>query len=87
MQLWRMRPDGGAPEQLTNDAYNNWFPHISPDGKWIVFLSFMQDVKPDDLSVLQACVPAADAASGGKPQCWLTCMAGRVPSIRLLVTG
>ena len=28
------------PEQVTNDEYNNWFPHLSPDGKWIVFLSF-----------------------------------------------
>ena len=27
-------------EQVTNDACNNWFPHLSPDGKWIVFISF-----------------------------------------------
>lgn len=48
MQLYRMKPDGTGQEQLTNDDYNNWFAHISPDGKWIVFLSFMKDVKPDD---------------------------------------
>ena len=48
MQLWRMKPDGSAQEQLTNDGYNNWFPHVSPDGKWIAFLSFDRDVKPDD---------------------------------------
>jgi Tol biopolymer transport system component len=35
MQLWRMKPDGTGREQLTFDKYNNWFPHISPDGKWI----------------------------------------------------
>ena len=48
MQLWRMKPDGSLQEQVTNDEYNNWFPHISPDGKWIVFLSFLKDVKPED---------------------------------------
>ena len=48
MQLWRMKADGSQPEQVTKDEYNDWFPHISPDGKWIVFLSFLKDVKPDD---------------------------------------
>lgn len=48
MQIWRMKPDGSEAEQLTNDEFNNWFPHVSPDGKWIAFLSFMNDVKPDD---------------------------------------
>ncbi len=48
MQLWRMKPDGTGQEQVTNDEFNNWFPHISPDGKWIVFVSFGNDVKPED---------------------------------------
>jgi len=48
MQLWRMRADGSVPEQLTSDQYNNWFPHLSPDGQWIAFLSFMKDVAPGD---------------------------------------
>ena len=43
MQLWRMRADGSQPEQLTNDAYSNWFPHPSPDGRWVVFISYFQD--------------------------------------------
>ena len=42
MQIWRMKPDGTDPEQVTNDEFNNWFPHISPDGKWIAFISFPQ---------------------------------------------
>ncbi len=38
-------PDGAGPndakaEQVTNDALEDWFPHISPNGKWMVFLSF-----------------------------------------------
>jgi TolB protein len=47
MQLWRMKPDGSAREQLTFDEYHNWFPHISPDGKWIAFISFPPDIQPD----------------------------------------
>jgi Tol biopolymer transport system component len=43
-----MKPDGSEQEQIANDGFNNWFPHISPDGKWIVFLSFGDDVRPDD---------------------------------------
>ncbi|HEX2967499.1 MAG TPA: hypothetical protein VHO46_00225 [Bacteroidales bacterium] len=44
MQLWRIKPDGSGREQLTFDDYNNWFPHISPDGKWILFISFPPDI-------------------------------------------
>ncbi len=45
MQLWRMKPDGTGKEQLTFDEYRNWFPHISPDGKWIAFISFPPDIE------------------------------------------
>jgi TolB protein len=48
MQIWRMKPDGKDPEPVTNDEYNNWFPHISPDGQWIAFVSFGKDVDPAD---------------------------------------
>jgi len=48
MQLWRMKPDGSGKEQLTFDEYHNWFPHISPDGKWIAFLSFPPHINADD---------------------------------------
>jgi Tol biopolymer transport system component len=48
MQIWRMKPDGSAKEQITFDEYNNWFPHISPDGKWMVMISFPPDIDPND---------------------------------------
>jgi len=48
MQIWRMKPDGTNPEQVTSDDYNNWFPHLSPDGQWIAMLSFGKDVSPSD---------------------------------------
>jgi TolB protein len=46
MQIWRMKPDGSNQEQITNDSLNNWFAHISPDGKWFVFLSFLPEETP-----------------------------------------
>ena len=33
-----------AQEQITFDEFNNWFPHISPDGKWMAFLSYGPEV-------------------------------------------
>jgi len=45
MQLWRMKPDGTNKEQLTFDEYNDWFPHISPDGKWIAYISFEPELE------------------------------------------
>lgn len=50
MEIWRMLSDGSRQEQVTRDGLglNNWFPHISPDGKHIVFLSYQSDVQPSD---------------------------------------
>jgi Tol biopolymer transport system component len=45
MQIWRMKPDGSDQEQITMDDYNNWFAHPSPNGRWIVFISYAKDVK------------------------------------------
>jgi len=46
MQIWRMRPDGSNQEQITNDEYDNWFAHISPDGKWFVYITFLPQETP-----------------------------------------
>ena len=60
MQIWRMHPDGSAMEQLTKDENNNWFAHPSPNGKWIVFLTYAPDVKghPADKDVMLRLMPA-----------------------------
>jgi Tol biopolymer transport system component len=44
MHIWRMKSDGSDQEQVTKDNWNNWFAHPSPDGKWLVFLSYEPDV-------------------------------------------
>jgi hypothetical protein len=39
MQIWRMRTDGSAAEQITADDCRNSSPHLSPDGKSLAFLA------------------------------------------------
>ena len=54
MHVWRMKADGTEQEQVTKDEYNDWFPHPSPDGKWLVFLSYEPDVEghPENKDVM-----------------------------------
>jgi dipeptidyl aminopeptidase/acylaminoacyl peptidase len=37
--LWLVPLNGGAPRQLTSDAASDTDPAVSPDGKWIAFVS------------------------------------------------
>ena len=49
MALWRANADGSNPVQLTHDpARRDWFPHLSPDGKWIAYVSFGDDIAVSD---------------------------------------
>jgi dipeptidyl aminopeptidase/acylaminoacyl peptidase len=48
MQIWRMKTDGSDQEQVTDDEFNNWFPHISPDGRQMVYLAYLPEVNADD---------------------------------------
>lgn len=48
MQIWRMKPDGSEQTQITNDEYNNWFPHIAPDGRSMVIISYAEPIKADE---------------------------------------
>ena len=50
MQAWRMKADGSEQTQMTFDeTRNSWFPHISPDGKQVVFIAYNKDdVSPGD---------------------------------------
>ena len=65
MQIWRMQPDGTNQEQITNDEFNNWFPHISPDGQWIAFISFPKDIDPTDHPYYKRVYLRLMPASGG----------------------
>jgi len=62
MQIWRMRQDGSAPEQITNDEYSNWTPHPSPDGKSMLILSYEDGLKghPADKNIAFRILNVAD---------------------------
>jgi TolB protein len=43
--IWRMPSEGAGTgdaqaEQVTNDEMEDWFPHFSPNGKWMLVFSF-----------------------------------------------
>lgn len=67
MQIWRADADGKNPVQITTNAdYRDWFPHLSPDGKWVAFISFGLDVAlgdhPPNRNVLLRIMPADGSA-------------------------
>ncbi len=67
MKIWRMKTDGSEQVQMTlNDNYNDWFPHPSPDGKWLVFISYDKSVQghPPNKNVVLRIMPM----SGGEPR-------------------
>jgi TolB protein len=68
MQIWRMKPDGSGKEQLTFDEYNNWFPHLSPDGKWMVYISFPADIPVDSHPSFKRVTLKLMPVSGGAPK-------------------
>ncbi len=68
MQIWRMKPDGSEQEQVTNDEFNNWFPHISPDGKSLVMISYGQDVKPEEHPYYKHVYLRTMPIDGGEPR-------------------
>lgn len=43
MQCWRMKRDGTEQTQMTFTPRNNWFPHVSPDGTQVLYLSYSRD--------------------------------------------
>ena len=68
MQLWRMKADGSEPEQITSDEWNNWFPHVSPDGQWIAFISFPKEIDPSDHPYYKRVYLRLMPAAGGTPK-------------------
>ena len=50
MQVWRMKTDGSEQTQMTFDeTRNSWFPHVSPDGEQVVFITYYKgDLEPGE---------------------------------------
>ncbi len=68
MELWKMNPDGSHQQQITNDSLQNWFPHISPDGQWIVFLSYLPEVNAEDHPFYKHVYLRKMPVNGGEPK-------------------
>ena len=76
MKLWRMNADGTDQRQVTTDAaFADWFPHPSPDGNWLVFLSYDKGVEghPANQDVVVRIMPL----SGGKARVLATLYGGQ----------
>jgi Tol biopolymer transport system component len=76
MRIWRMRADGSGQELFSSGPESaDWFPHPSPDGKWVVYLSYDPSVKghPANKDV----VLRIAASSGGAPRILATLFGGQ----------
>ena len=67
------------PEQMTQDEFNNWFPHVSPDGRRIVFLSFMKDVPAEKHPYYERVICAKCPRLAASRESLLIFTAGRGP--------
>ena len=70
MQVWRMKADGSEQTQMTFDEnFNSWFPHVSPDGKSVVFIAYHEgDVAPGAHPANRNVVLRLMPAEGGTPE-------------------
>ncbi|GAB4249055.1 MAG: SMP-30/gluconolactonase/LRE family protein [Acidobacteriota bacterium] len=67
MKIWRTTPDGRTQEQVTFDnEWADWFPHPSPDGRHVIFLSYDRGVQghPPNQEVVLRLMPL----EGGQPE-------------------
>lgn len=74
-QIFRIAVGGSAIEQLTFDDRVNWFPHFSPDGRWMAYISYAPGTvtHPADLDIELRVMPAA----GGESKVVVSCFGGQ----------
>ena len=70
MQLWRMKRDGSEQTQMTFDeTRNSWFPHVSPDGKLVLFITYRKgDLEPGEHLPNKHVELRLMPAEGGEPR-------------------
>lgn len=75
VDLWRVPADGGDARRMTEDDRVNWFPHPSPCGAHVLYLSYPAGTAfhPRDLDV-QLCLMPSD---GGASQVLLNIFGGQ----------
>lgn len=79
MQVWRMKADGSEQTQMTFDEDRNaWFPHVSPDGKQIVYLTYRKgDLEPSQHLANKHVELRLMSAQGGKAETIVTLFGGQ----------
>jgi Tol biopolymer transport system component len=70
MQVWRMEADGSAQTQMTFETERNaWFPHISPDGRQVVYIAYRKgDLEPSQHLANKNVELRLMPAAGGEPR-------------------
>lgn len=69
MQIWRMDANGENQQQMTFDEANSWFPHVSPDGKWVSYVTYRkEDVAPGEHPPNKQVELRLMPAEGGAPR-------------------
>ncbi|ESQ78100.1 TolB family protein [Asticcacaulis sp. YBE204] len=66
MQLWRARTHGSDRQRMSDSDHCDWFPHPSPDGRHVLFLSYDTSVgrdHPRDKTIWLKLMPAVGGAS------------------------
>lgn len=89
--IWRMPANGAGPDdrlagRVTNDDLEDWFPHPSPDGRALLFLSFPHGTEGHNERTLQVqlrLIPVPGAAIGDAPPQVLATFSGGQGSINV----
>lgn len=70
MQVWRMKADGSEQTQMTFDeTRNSWFPHVSPDGRQVLFITYTKgDLEPGQHLANKNVELRLMPAAGGEPR-------------------
>lgn len=79
MQVWRMKADGSEQTQMTFDLDRNaWFPHISPDGRQVVYLTYRKgDLEPGQHLANKHVELRLMSADGGTPRTVISLFGGQ----------
>ena len=70
MQIWKMKIDGSEQTQMTFDEdRNSWFPHISPDGAHVIYITYKKgDLEPHEHLRYKNVEICIIPINGGKPK-------------------
>ena len=79
MQVWRMKADGSEQTQMTFDeTRNSWFPHVSPDGKSVLFITYYKgDLAPGEHLPNKNVELRLMPANGGEPKTLIKLFGGQ----------